>query len=118
MSLQKNLIKRTERRKFRVRNKFASKGEKARITVFRSLSHIYAQVIDDNAQKTVVSYSSKQLKSKAGDKTEVAKAVGLELGKLALKNDIKEVFFDRGSYLYHGRVKALADGLRESGLNF
>lgn len=118
MSLQKNLSKRTERRKFRVRNKLTSRGLKARVTVFRSLSHIYAQIIDDSAQKTLVSYSSVSLKGNAGDKSEVAKAVGLELGKLALKNDITDVYFDRGSYLYHGRVKALAEGLRESGLLF
>ena len=110
-------MNRTERRRFRVRNKFVSKGVKIRVTVFRSLNHIYAQIIDDNAQKTIVSYSSKSVKSQ-GDKTEVAKAVGLELGKLALKNDIKDVYFDRGSYLYHGRVQALAEGLRESGLIF
>lgn len=118
MSLEKNLKLRTRRRAFRVRNKFTSKGLKPRIAIFRSLQNIYAQVIDDSTRTTLVSFSSLSLETKTGDKKAIAKQVGIELGKLATAKEIKDVFFDRGSYLYHGRIKALAEGLRESGLNF
>jgi large subunit ribosomal protein L18 len=106
-----------QRRIHRVRSN-QSRGERLRISVNRSLNHIYAQIIDDNKHETVASYSSQQLDKLVGKKTEVAKKVGLELGKIALTKNIGPVFFDRGSYLYHGRVKALADGLREAGLKF
>lgn len=118
MSLQKKIIKRTVRRVFRVRNRFVSRGVKPRVTVFRSLNHIYAQIIDDAAQVTLVSASSMVLKGLKGSKKEIARQVGLELGKQAISKQIEEVFFDRGRYLYHGRVKALAEGLREGGLKF
>jgi large subunit ribosomal protein L18 len=118
MSLQKKIKLRAQRRTFRVRNKFVSKGLKPRISVFRSLQHIYAQIIDDASQITLLSFSSKNFTEKVGDKKEVAKRVGVELGKMAAAKEITDVFFDRGSYLYHGRVKALADGLREGGLKF
>ena len=118
MSLHKCEIKKTQRRVFRVRGKQLSRGEKPRISVFRSLNHIYAQIIDDSANATLVSFSSLNLGKIKGDKKEVAKKVGLELGKLAAQKSIKEAFFDRGKYKYHGRVKALADGLREAGINF
>ena len=117
--MQKKINARTKKRAFRVRNALVSKGEKPRISVFRSLNHIYAQIIDDAKQATLASFSSLALQKKSGDKKETAKQVGLALGKLALeKNITMDVFFDRGSYLYHGRVAALADGLRESGLKF
>lgn len=118
MSMQKKVALRTERRKFRVRNKMTSRGLKLRISIFRSLNHDYAQIIDDNAQKTLVSFSSLNLSKAVGSKKEIAKQVGLELAKKALSNGIKEVFFDRGSFLFHGRVKAMAEGLREGGLQF
>lgn len=118
MSLQKKIVKRTKRRIFRVRNRFVSRGIKPRVTVFRSLNHIYAQIIDDNAQVTLVSASSAAIKGLTGDKKEMAKQVGIALGKEAVAKKIEEVFFDRGRYLYHGRVQALADGLREGGLKF
>ena len=118
MSLIRKKAQKTQRRVFRVRGNQFSRGEKPRIAVFRSLANIYAQIIDDSTQKTLVSFSSLNLKKAKGDKKEVAKLVGLELGKLAAEKAIKEVFFDRGRYKYHGRVKALADGLREAGLNF
>ena len=82
------------------------------------MKHIYVQIIDDNAHKTLLGFSSLNLSTKAGDKKAVAKLVGMELGKLAVEKNIENVFFDRGLYLYHGRVQALADGLRESGLKF
>lgn len=118
MSLQKKITRRTKRRVFRVRNRFVSRGEKLRVTVFRSLNHIYAQIIDDKAGVTLVSASSAAIKGLKGDKKEVAKQVGMTLGKLAVEKNIGDVFFDRGRYLYHGRVRALADGLREGGLKF
>lgn len=118
MSLQKKIKLRAQRRKFRVRNKFVSKGLKPRISVFRSLQHIYAQIIDDARQVTLLSFSSKIFTEKPGDKKEAAKQVGIQLGRLAVAKEITDVFFDRGPYLYHGRIKALADGLREGGLKF
>lgn len=119
MSVIRSLKERLQRRIHRVRNKQVSRGAKLRISVFRSVKHIYAQIIDDAQQTTLVSFSSLHLgDKKAGDKTTVAKCVGLELGKLAMEKNLGDVFFDRGCYLYHGRVKALADGLREAGLKF
>lgn len=120
MSIQAKIAKRTSRRAFRVRNKLRSinRAGRLRVSVFRSHRSIAAQIIDDAQQKTVLSFSSVQLTAPEGDKTAVAKLVGLELGKRAIAQNIAEVVFDRGSYLYHGRVKALADGLRESGMQF
>lgn len=118
MSIHKKVARRALRRVLRNRNKMTSRGVKPRVTVFRSLKHIYAQIIDDARHNTLVSFSSKNLTGAAGDKKTLAKLVGVELGKRAAEKSIKDVFFDRGSYKYHGRVQALADGLRESGLNF
>lgn len=120
MSLHKKNTQRQERRIHRVRNKQFSRGSKFRISVFRSLNHIYAQVIDDTQSTTLLSFSSLNLdkKNKSEDKKAIAKKVGIELGKLALEKAITDVFFDRGQFMYHGRVKALAEGLREAGLKF
>ncbi len=118
MSLQKKIKIRTRRRTFRVRKTQTSRGLKFRVSVQRSLNHIYAQIIDDKNAKTVVSCSSLTMPDLKGDKKEVARQVGIALGKLAIAQQVSDVFFDRGAYLYHGRVKAIADGLRESGLNF
>lgn len=114
MSLIRKTHKRRERRAQRVRNKI--KSDLPRLSVFRSLNHIYAQIIDDAAQVTLVSLSSLQMQQTKGDKKEVAFAVGKELAKKAIDQGIIEAAFDRGSFLYHGRVKALAEGLREGGL--
>lgn len=91
-----------------------------RLNVFRSNSNIYAQLIDDEEGKTLLSSSSldKNLKIKNGGNKEAAEIVGKDLAKKALAKDIKEVVFDRGGYLYHGRVKALAEAAREAGLKF
>jgi large subunit ribosomal protein L18 len=111
------------RRSRRVRHslKRAAKG-RARLSVFRSSKHIYAQVIDDREGKTVASASSldKDLKGQLpkGSDTAAAQAVGKLLAERAVKAGVKDVVFDRGGYLYHGRVKALADAAREAGLNF
>ena len=117
MTIQKKIQKRTKRRALTVRNRLKREATLPRVSVFRSLNQIYAQIIDDAAHTTVASFSSLALKdAKKGTKSEVATSVGVELAKRALEKGIKEVCFDRGSYLYHGRVKALADGLRDGGL--
>ncbi|WP_448565823.1 50S ribosomal protein L18 [Thermus sp.] len=105
-----------ERRKFRVRNRVKRTG-RLRLSVFRSLNHIYAQIIDDEKGETLVAESSLALKLK-GNKTEVARQVGRALAEKAIAKGIKQVAFDRGPYKYHGRVKALAEGAREGGLEF
>lgn len=115
---QRKIQKRTKRRACRIKNKQVRRGVVPRVSVFRSLNQIYAQIIDDANHSTLVSFSSLNLKDKKVGKTAKAKQVGLELGKIALEKSVEKVFFDRGRYLYHGRVKALADGLRESGLKF
>ena len=97
-------------------------GHRARLSVFRSSKHIYAQVIDDANGRTVASASSleKDMRGtlKTGANIEAAKAVGKRLAERASEKGVKEVVFDRGGYLYHGRVKALADAAREGGLSF
>lgn len=118
MSLIKRLKARQRRKTLRVRSAQQSRGEKLRVTVYRSLNHIYAQIVDDSKGFTLASCSSQVLPNLKGSKKEVAKQVGLELGKLAVSKNLSNVYFDRGGYLYHGRVQALADGLREAGLTF
>lgn len=111
-----------EARHERVRKTVVGAEQRPRLNVFRSLNHIYAQVIDDSAGKTIVAASSldKELKGtiKSGGNIEGAKAVGELIGKRAQEKGIKKVVFDRGGYEYHGRVKAVADAARESGLEF
>lgn len=116
-------ITQTERRKSRVRRhiKNVSNG-RPRLSVHRSSKHIYAQVIDDVAGRTIASASSldKDLRSalKTGADTDAASAVGKLIATRAGAAGVKDVVFDRGGYMYHGRVKALAEAARESGLNF
>ncbi|MEZ4220784.1 MAG: 50S ribosomal protein L18 [Polyangiaceae bacterium] len=111
-----------ERRKFRIRNKISGVSERPRLTVFRSAKHIYAQVVDDVVGRTIASAStlSPDLKTTLGEdsKTDAAKKVGALLAKMCLEKQVKAVVFDRNGYLYHGRVKALADAAREAGLSF
>ena len=104
--------------KKRIRKVVFGTAERPRMTVFRSNKAIYAQIINDKEEKTLVSASSidKDIKL-SSNKTEVAKQVGVSIGNKALKAGIKAVSFDRNGYLYHGRVKSLADGAREAGLN-
>lgn len=106
------------RRHVRVRTKISGTADRPRLNVFRSNAHIHAQLIDDVKGVTLVAASSVELKLENGGNVEAAKAVGTEIGKRAKKAKIKEVVFDRGGYLYHGRVKALADAAREAGLVF
>jgi large subunit ribosomal protein L18 len=115
VSIAKKIKKRRINKTFRVRNRLRRETDLPRVSVFRSLNQIYAQIIDDSQHKTLVSYSSLMMKEK-GTKTEVATSVGKELAKLALEKGVKQACFDRGRFLYHGRVKALAEGLREGGL--
>src|SRR5919197_3962816 len=112
---------RTLRRTAKVRrNVRRAAGDRARLSVFRSSKHIYAQVIDDLKGETLASASSmeKEMREKTGANIDAAKAVGKLLAERAVKKGVKEVVFDRGGYLYHGRVKALADAARGSGLGF
>ena len=102
----------------RIRQKMAGTAERPRLNVYRSLSHIYVQVIDDQTGHTLVSASSMQLKLKTGGNIASAKEIGKAVAELAVAKGIKKVVFDRGGYLYHGRVKALADAAREAGLEF
>lgn len=110
------------RRHRRVRKKVVGTPERPRLCVFRSLKHIYAQIIDDTSNRTLVSASSVERTfretGKSGGNVEGAALVGKIIAKRALEKGIKKVVFDRGGYLYHGRVKALADGAREGGLDF
>ncbi len=111
-----------QRRHTRVRKKITGTAQTPRLNVYRSLNHIYVQIIDDTKGVTLCSASTmeKAVKSEIKDmtKTEAAKAVGKAAAKKALDLGIKEVVFDRGGYLYTGRVQAVADGAREAGLNF
>ncbi|MFH0847312.1 MAG: 50S ribosomal protein L18 [Chloroflexota bacterium] len=111
-----------EKRHLRVRLKVSGTGERPRLSVFRSLNHIYAQIINDNEAKTLVAASTLdgEIKESLKDKkkTDEAKLVGKLLAERAKAQKISQVVFDRGGYKYHGRVKALADGAREAGLKF
>jgi large subunit ribosomal protein L18 len=111
-----------ERRHRRVRARVSGTASRPRLNVFRSLSNIYVQVIDDQTGATLVSASTIDAELKAGmagkKKTEQAKLVGRTVAERAKAKGITEVVFDRGGYRYHGRVKALADGAREGGLEF
>ena len=111
-----------EKKHLKIRNRFSGTAERPRLAVFRSNNHMYAQVIDDAAGKTIVSASTleKDVKAKL-EKTnnvEAAKALGEIIAKRALDKGIETVVFDRGGYIYHGKVAALAEAAREAGLQF
>ena len=107
-----------KKRHARVRNKVSGTAECPRLNVFRSNTQIFAQIIDDVKGTTLVSSSSVELKIKNGGNAEGAKLVGKDIAEKAKKLKIKNVVFDRGGYLYHGRVQALAEAARENGLEF
>jgi len=119
---RKKLDQLREKRKRRVRGKIFGTEERPRLSVFRSTKHIYVQAIADDVGRTLASAStlSKDLKGNLGGlkKADAAREVGKLLGKDLMAKNVKEVVFDRGQYLYHGRVKALAEGARETGLQF
>ena len=110
------------RRHYRVRQKISGNSTKPRLCVFRSLNHIYAQIIDDSQSNTLVSASTLDVEMKNSgngkSKTDEAGLVGQLLAKRAVDKGISEVAFDRGGYKYHGRVKALADAARDGGVKF
>jgi large subunit ribosomal protein L18 len=103
-----------------IRNKISGETSRPRLSVFRSNTEIYAQLIDDIKGQTLASASSrdKDIVAHKGNKTEKSKLVGTAIARKATELGLKEVVFDRGGYLYHGRVKAVADGAREAGLKF
>ncbi len=109
-----------ERVHTRIRKKLKGTSERPRLAVFRSVAHIYAQVIDDTKGVTIASASSaeKDSGSKAGGNVAAAKEIGKRVAERSKEKGISKVVFDRGGYLYHGRVKALADAAREAGLEF
>ena len=111
-----------DRRKARIRKKISGSVERPRLTVFRSARHIYAQVVDDTGGGTLAAAStlSPDLRGtlEADDKTGAAKKVGALIAKMCLERKVEKVVFDRNGFLYHGRVKALAEAAREAGLDF
>ncbi len=116
MSLLRKKKEQKKRRTLRVRGRLRTFSGTPRACVHRSLKHFYAQIIDDMAHRTVLSCSTLQLQNLSGDKKARAKAVGAEVAKLAREKGIEKVFLDRGPFLYHGRVQAFTEGLREGGL--
>ena len=116
-------LTKTERRlriKNRIRKIVSGTASQPRLAVFRSNKEIYAQLVDDVTGKTICAASSrdKDISSAKGTKTEIAALVGKSIGEKAIKAGVEKIAFDRGGYLYHGRVKSLADGAREAGLKF
>jgi large subunit ribosomal protein L18 len=115
--------KRQERRKKHIRKRIHGSEERLRLSIYKSLGHIYAQIINDDEGKTLVSASSidKELKAEIKPETtkmQQSKMVGALLGKRAVESNLKKVAYDRNGFLYHGRVKALAEAAREAGLDF
>ena len=107
-------------RKLRIRKKVKGSNERPRLSVFRSASHIYVQVVNDEQQKTLFAASSlsPDVKGSTGTKSDIAKKVGELVAKKCLEQNIKKVVFDRNGFVYHGRVKALAEAARKAGLQF
>ena len=105
------------KKKLRIRKKVSGSAERPRLCIFKSAKHIYASLIDDGSGKTLASFSSLHVDEKLSG-VEMAKKVGVELAKKAIANNVNAVVFDRNGFIYHGRVKSLADGAREGGLNF
>src|SRR5207253_1104344 len=119
MDRARNRVESRGRIRERIRRKVTGSELRPRLAIFKSQKHIYAQIIDDAAGKTLASASSKDKDSSAkGANAAAAKAVGVLIAKRAKDKGIKQVVFDRGGYLYHGNVKALADAARENGLEF
>lgn len=107
------------RRQKKIRSKIYGTKERPRLCVFRSLNHIYVQLIDDTESKVLLSVSDVNLKSaKKSAKLEIAKEIGKLIAKKALEKKIEKVVFDRAGFVFHGRIKALAEGAREGGLKF
>jgi large subunit ribosomal protein L18 len=111
---------RRQRIRFNIRKNVSGTPSKPRLSVFRSNTDIYAQLIDDTQGATIAAASTKDkdIQAQKGTKSEKSKLVGAAIGRKATELGVKEVIFDRGGYLYHGRVKSVADGAREAGLQF
>jgi large subunit ribosomal protein L18 len=114
--IQRNVIR--KRVHTRIRERIQGTTERPRLNVYRSLNHIYAQVIDDSQGRTLVSASTVADKVKTGGNVAAAKEIGKLVAERAKEKGITKVVYDRGGYLYHGRIKALADAAREAGLEF
>lgn len=117
MASTKTKVMKRERRSNRIRQRVSGTPDRPRLSVYRSLKHIYAQIIDDTTGRTLASASSAAMKT-AGGNVEGAKAVGLAIAEKAKAAGVERVCFDRNGRLYHGRVKALAEAAREGGLEF
>jgi large subunit ribosomal protein L18 len=113
-----NIKDRRQRIKKGIRKNMEGTTARPRLSVFKSNKAIYAQVIDDSKGHTLLSSSSKELSEKGGVSVTISKSVGQKLAEKALASGIKEIVFDRNGYLYHGNIKALAEGAREGGLKF
>jgi large subunit ribosomal protein L18 len=113
---QRNVIR--QRIHFRIRQKMEGTAQRPRLNVYRSLNHIYAQVIDDAKGETLISASTLSAKMKTGGNVAAAKEIGKTIAEKAQEKGVKKVVFDRGGFLYHGRIKALAEAAREAGLEF
>ncbi len=107
-----------DKRKLRIRNKVSGTADRPRLSIHRSNKHIIAQLIDDKAEKTLVGISTASMKDAKGTKSEVSFELGKKLGELAIAKKVKTISFDRGASKYHGRVKQVAEGAREAGLEF
>ena len=118
MNAQKRVANRRKMRAFRVRGRVRGTAVRPRLTVHRTQKHIWLQLIDDEAGRTLCAASSKTLEIAKGGNVAAAKAVGAEIGKKAAALGLKAACFDRGSHKYHGRVKAVADAVRAAGLKF
>jgi len=118
MSGQHNKYERRRIRRYRIRKHLVGTPERPRLSVYRSSGHIYAQVIDDVRGETLAAASSRELKKSAPGRISLSAEVGKKVAERAKEKGITKVAFDRGGYLYHGRVKALADGARAGGLEF
>lgn len=113
-----NIKDRRQRIKFSIRHKIEGTPARPRLSVFKSNKAIYAQIIDDSKSHTLLATSSRELESKGGVNLGISKTVGKKLAEQAIAKGITEIVFDRNGYLYHGNVKALAEGAREGGLKF
>ncbi len=113
-----NRKKQQAKRQVRIRKKMRAVSDLPRLSVFRSNQHVYAQIIDDAKRVTLLGVSEKVVQLSKGTKTERAHMLGQALAKMAQEKKIKQVIFDKGSYAYHGRIKAVAEGAREGGLQF
>lgn len=118
MDRAKQRVEARDRIRKRIRRKVNGTAERPRLAVFKSLKHIYVQLVDDASGKTIISASTREKDGTAGSNAAAAKAIGALIAKKAKDKGVTRVVFDRGGYLYHGNIKALADAARENGLEF